>query len=243
MIKGLYVSKAGMLSRQRQLEVNANNLANMSTVGFKKNEVFFRHLLDASQATDAKKMDESFAAGSEITDFSTGSIQETGNPLDLAIAGEGFFVIGTPRGEVYSRNGNFSLDTDGRLVTQDGFPVLGSGGEIQLAGNDVKVNENGDITVEDRVVDKIKIVQFEDPTLLTKIGGTYFTDEDQAMVYDLPPEKIQLRQGYLEGSNVSGMDEVVQMIELYQQFELAQKAISSQDHTLDRLINDAGRVQ
>ncbi len=241
MIKGLFISKAGMLPRQRQLEITANNLANMNTIGYKKDRVFFRHLIDSLQGQDQQAADEAMASGDVSTDFSTGPVRKTGNPLDVAIVGEGFFVIETPQGKVYTRNGNFTLDSQGRLITQDGYSVLGNGGEIQIAGNDVSINEAGDILVEGKAVDRIRVVRFEDPTQLLKIGSTYFSPEEDAATV-VQPEKVQLRQGYLEGSNVTGVSEVVEMIELYRQFELGQKAIASQDQTLDKLINDAGRM-
>ena len=242
MIKGLYVSKAGMLPRQRQLEINANNLANINTIGYKKDNVFFRHLIDSLQGKDSLNGEREFANGEIATDFSCGPLQETGNLLDLAISDEGFFVIQTPQGNVYTRNGNFTLDPEGRLITQDGFLVMGSGGEIQLAGNNINIAENGSIIVDGEAVDKIRIVHFDDYSRLIKIGGACFSDEEGEAAIEVAPEKIQLRQGYLEGSNVTGIEEIVQMIELYRQFELGQKAIATQDSTLEKLVNDAGRL-
>lgn len=242
MIKGLNVSKAGMLPRQRQLEIDANNLANINTIGYKKDQVFFRHLIDSLQATDEKNARASSASGDVITDFSTGSLRETGNPLDLAIVGDGFFVIDTPEGNVFTRNGNFTLAADGRLITQDGYSVLGSGGEIQIAGNDVRISEDGSVLVDGQATDTLRVVRFEDPTLLTKIGGTYFMDEDNAGMMDVESADLKVRQGYLEGSNVTGIKEIVQMIEIYRQFEMGQRAITTQDQTLEKLINDGGRL-
>lgn len=242
MIKGLYISKAGMLPRQRQLDIVANNLANMNTVGYKKDQVFIRHLLDSVQAvTNENEM--VLTRDEAQTDFSPGSLFETGNPLDLAIVGEGFFVIQTPEQNLYTRNGNFTLDGRGRLVTADGYPVMGSGGEIQLAGGDISFGEDGSLMVNGQAVDKIRVVRFEDPSQLTKIGGTYFTEERMGMAEDINPDKLQLRQGYLEGSNVTGIEEMVKMIELYRQFQMAQKAVTTQDQTLEKLINDGGRLR
>ena len=236
------VSKAGMLPRQRQLEIDANNLANINTIGYKKDEVFFRHLIDSLQASDEKNAKVSSASGEVITDFSSGSLRETGNPLDLAIVGDGFFVIDTPEGNVFTRNGNFSLDADGRLTTQDGYSVLGSGGEIQITGNEVRISEDGSILVDGQATDTLRVVRFENPTLLTKIGGTYFMDENDAGMMDVESTDLKVRQGYLEGSNVTGIKEIVQMIEIYRQFEMGQRAISTQDQTLEKLINDGGRL-
>lgn len=239
MLKGLFIARAGMLPRQYQLDVIANNLANMNTVGYKKDKLFYRRLVDAMEP--AKNDPDQINRIDEITDFSTGNIRQTGNPLDLAIVGDGFFMIQTPDGDVFTRNGNFTLDPNGRLVTQDGYAVMGSGGEIQLAGNDFRITEDGKIMVNDEVVDSLRIVKFEDTTLLKKIGSSYFMDEDEAGMVDVSPDQIQVRQGFLEGSNVSGIEEMTQMINLYRQFELGEKTITTQDRTLDKLINEAGR--
>ncbi|MEJ2636530.1 MAG: flagellar basal-body rod protein FlgF [Calditrichia bacterium] len=242
MIKGLYTSKAGLLPRQRQLEIVANNLANTNTIGFKKDQVFYRHLIDSMNAADSAENNESLRKDEIVTDFTSGTYRETGNPLDMAIVDDGFFVIRTPEGDLYTRNGNFSLDTQGRLTTQDGYPVLGANGQIQFAGNDFSISENGTIQVNDREVDHLRVVRFDDPGQLTKIGGTYFSDSGESLAIDVAPENLRLRQGYLEGSNVSGVEEIITMIELNRQFEMAQKAISTQDQTLEKLVNDAGRV-
>ncbi len=242
MIKGLYLSVAGMLSKEKQLEFNANNLANINTIGYKKDKIFFRQLMESVDAVQTQQSNGQLAKGKNFTDFSSGTFHETGNPLDLAIAGEGFFVIQTQQGSIYTRNGNFTLSAEGRLVTQDGYSVMGTGGEIQIAGNEISVSETGDILVDGKKVDKLRVVQFDDPNALLKLGGTYFTDQDSSLAYDVESKDIQLRQGYLESSNVNGINEIVEMIELYKQFEFTQKMISTQDHTLRKLINEAGRT-
>ena len=135
MLKGLNISQAGMIPRQRQLEINANNLANITTVGYKKDNVFFRHLVESMDASPDESEKSAVKNGEVQTDFTAGSLQKTGNPLDLAIVGDGFFVVNTPDGEVYTRNGNFTMDSDGRILTADGFSVMGSGGEMQVKNN------------------------------------------------------------------------------------------------------------
>lgn len=236
MIKGLYINKAGMLPQQRRLDISANNLANINTVGYKKEVLFFRKLIDAMGDSEDSQV---FTTTS--IDFSPGELKQTGNPLNIAIAGEGFFVIQTEAGEVFTRNGNFTLDEQGRLVTQDGYPVMTDSGELQLAGQEIHFTEKGEIVVDNQVVGRLRLVRFDQPEKLVRIGSSYFREGD-AIENELTPEEVDLRPGYLEGSNVEPIREMIEMIELNRQYELGQKSISTQDKTLDKLINQAGRL-
>lgn len=239
MLKGLFVNKTGMLIQQRRLEIAANNLANLNTIGFKKENIFFQKLVEA--LADPRESDGNRTPGSTRVDFQAGAFQKTGNPLDVAIGGEGFFEVQGDEGTFYTRNGSFRLDAQGRLVTADGNPVMSDGGEIQIAGSNATINEKGEILVDGQSVGRLKVVTFDDPQLLVKVGGTYF-EEGQATAEPLPAEEIDLRPGYLEGSNVDAVREMVGMIELNREYELGQKAIKAQDDTLDKLINQAGRT-
>lgn len=242
MIKGLYLAKAGMFGRTKKLDVIANNLANINTSGFKKDKLFYNRLVDAQNAIQNSGNSAGLRNAEMVTDYTAGELQQTGNPLDVAIVGDGFFEIQTPSGTAYTRNGNFSLDSQNRLITRDGSPVLGNGGEIQVAGNQVKISQDGSILVDGQSVDKIKIVSFEKPDMLTKMGSNLFADEGEAGLSEVEPDKVRIRQGFLEGSNVNGIEEMIQMIELYRKIELGQKTLKAQDETLEKLINDAGRV-
>ncbi len=242
MLKGLFIARAGMIPRQHRLDVVANNLANINTIGYKKDELFFNKLIKAMAPGADGEVDTTDPL-KEITDFSPGMLRKTDNPLDVAIVGEGFFTIRTEDGEVFTRNGNFTLDAEGRLITQDGHPVLGRNGEIQVSSGEVTITDNGTVMVNGEAVDQLKIVTFEDPTLLTKIGKTYFADSEDAGMITIPAEEVRVKPGYLEGSNVNGMDEMVLMIALYREFELGQRTIVTMDRTLDKLINDAGRSE
>ncbi|MFZ0389619.1 MAG: flagellar basal-body rod protein FlgF [Calditrichia bacterium] len=234
MIKGLYISKNGMMPPRKMMDILSNNLANMNTIGFKKSKAVFHELID--EASDPDKIVQ------QVTVFEKGALRETGNPLDLALTGEGYFVVNTPVGEVYTRNGNFTIDGEGRLVTQDGYSVMGTGGEIFLNGQDFTISDDASIMVQEQVMDHLRVVRFKNPEALEQISGAYFSDKDNAAAVELPPEEISVKTGFLEGSNVTGMAEIIEMIEIFRQFEFAQKAIQSQDQTLEKLINDAGRV-
>jgi len=238
MLKGLFVNKAGMLAQQRRLDVAANNLANLNTIGFKKENVFFRRLLEAM----ANPVDDNTrATGATRLDFSQGTLKETGNPLNVAVDGRGFFVIQTEQGTFYTRNGAFQLDGEGRLVTVDGYAVATDGGEVQIAGGSVSITEKGEILVDGKTVGRLRIVDFDDPHLLEPVGSTHFA-LGEATEKEMTAEEINLRPGYLETSNVDPIAEMVTLIEVNREYELAQKSIHSQDSSLDKLINQAGRI-
>lgn len=239
MLKSLFVNKTGMLMQQRRLDIAANNLANLNTVGFKKDKVFFHQL--AKALAEPGETDENRVPGTSSVDFSPGALQHTGNSLDVAIDGEGFFVIQTPEGNYYTRAGNFHLDSEGRLVTPDGYPVVTDGGELQIAGGNATMNERGEVIVNGQSVGRLRVVRFEDLTRLERVGDAYYKTNGSGEE-DIPPEKINLRIGYLELSNVNPIMEMIHMIEINREFELGQKAINTQDQTLDKLINQAGRI-
>ena len=154
MIKGIYASGTGMMPRMLKLEVIANNLANISTAGFKRDNIFVQIMKNTAVAQTKGGGDLSGLNVKEYTDFSEGSLSPTSNKLDLALQGSGFFVAQTPNGPRYTRNGSFSLSTDGTIVTSQGYPVLGAGGPIQLpdmqklSQGDISIDETGEVTVD-----------------------------------------------------------------------------------------------
>ncbi len=238
MLKGLFVNKTGMLIQQRRLDIAANNLANLNTVGFKKDKIFFHEL--AKALADPAEGDANRTPGITEIDFAQGTFRQTDNPLDVAIVGEGFFVIQGEQGEYYTRNGAFHLSENGALVNQFGDSVITDGGEVQLSGASVSINENGEILVDGQSAARLRLVTFDDPQQLVRIGSSYF-EAGEAGPEDIPSESITVRAGYLEEANVDPLLEMVSMIELNRQYELGQKSIKTQDDTLDKLINKAGR--
>ena len=247
MIKGIYASGTGMTPRMLKLEVIANNLANISTAGFKRDNIFVQTLKDAGVAQSKGGGDLSGLDVREYTDFSEGSINPTSNKLDLALQGSGFFVAQSPNGPLYTRNGSFGLSTDGTIVTAQGYPVMGTGGAIQLPdmqkltqGN-ISINETGEVSVDGIQLGRLEVASFDDTSVLKKESGTYFTANEGAKTGVADGKNTSVRQGYLEESNVNGIEEMVQMIELSRSFESAQKAMVSQDGTLDK-AKDVGKL-
>lgn len=242
MIKGIYSSGSGMQPRMLRLEVIGNNLANINTTGFKRDNIFVQVLKNASTVNETQSNDLEGLDVVQFTDYSEGSFYQSNNPLDLAIQGEGFFVVETPRGLRYTRNGNFSLSIDGTITTSEGYPVLGSSGRItlpdvnKLTQADIGISQTGEITLDKKVIGKIRITSFDKITKMKKDSASMFMTNEQPREIDTSKDSTIIRQGYLEESNVDGIEEMIQMVELSRSFESDQKAIQYQDGTLERAV-------
>ncbi len=246
MIKGLYSSSAGMQPRMTRMEVVANNLANIDTTGYKRDNVFFQMVKDNIAAGSKNGSQDAANGVQEQTDFSSGALKQTNNTFDLAVTGNAFFTVETPNGIRYTRNGNFTLTMDGTLVTNQGYPVLGTQGKIQLpdiqklSQGDVTVDEEGTIVVDNKVVGKLRLAAFDDTSSLKKDGSSMFvTDTPERSIN--PEDHVTVQQGFLEESNVDAVEEMVSMIQLSRDFEADQKAIQSQDSSLEKAM-EVGRI-
>ncbi len=235
MYKGIYIALSGALQKQKHMDISAQNIANANTTGFKKERISFKDSLipvdnKRPDIPDGRTMTET---SSIITDYSKGSLMKTGNPLDIAINGEGFFAI---ESDLYTRNGNFTVDSEGNLTTQDGKKVLGSGGPITIVGGKVYISDSGEVFVDGISVDTLKIVNFKDKYVLRNQGAGMFATDDQG-------EEINsgVSQGYLETSNVNAIREMVEMIRNMREFESYQKMISAFDDAASKTINELGK--
>jgi flagellar basal-body rod protein FlgG len=214
------VGIAAMMERKiMQLDSTTHNLANASTPGFKA-----QHL----QATRAMEANTEYSMATTV-DFRRGPAEMTGNVLDLNIEGDGFFVLQTRNGIAFTRRGDFTLDRDNRLVTQDGLAVLGDGGEIRLGKGKVHVGRDGAVKVDADVAGKLRIVDFTAPAQLTRTGDGLFHDPGAAGMKSV--DRPAVVSGYLERSNIDVIREMVDMIEINRTFEYYQKLI----HTLTEM--------
>jgi len=221
---GIYITVAGSLVQKKRLECIAYNLANASTPGFKRvTESFEQYLLSAKPT--------------ESLDLSQADIEYTGNPLDLAISGEGFFVISTPQGIRYTRRGDFMLNTKGEIATKEGYQVLGTGGPIKV-NEGFTVNEKGEVTVNGATVGVLKIVTFPPDNPPVKGPDGYFVAPSG--VTPTLSSKYEISQGYLEESNVSVVKEMISLVETLRAFEMCQKLIQSEDEATQKVINEVG---
>jgi len=227
LISGIYNLIDGSLTQQLRFETVANNMANINTNGFKKNIISFNQALEMNTISKA--------------DFTQGPVRHTGNELDVALDSKGFFKIQTANGIRYTRDGAFTLDENGTLVTLNGDSVLGENGPITIDGREVTIGGDGQVQVDDESVDRLMVVDFENPHLLKKEGGArYFYSGEEKEISTV--EDVGVQQGYLESSNVNSTEEMIKMIETYRAFESVQKAIQSIDKVTDKIVNDYGLV-
>ena len=250
MIRGLYTAASSMNVLEKKTNIRSNNLANVNTNGFKKSEAVTRSfpemLLSRIESGEADQEIGELSTGTFIEnsfkDMSQGSFQQTGNQLDFAVEGEGFFVIETAAGERYSRDGSFSINADSELVTQTGNHVLDTEGErIQLIPDqDFRVSADGQITFNNGLQGaQIDLVNFENEAELLQEGDNLYAVQDGAAAVE---SEAGIAQGYLEGSNVKIVEEMAKMIKTTRHYESNQKVISSIDQSLDKVINEVGRA-
>jgi flagellar basal-body rod protein FlgF len=253
----IYMAASGALAYEKRLQIISNNLANTNTVGYKMDHSQFRVFDLADGATPTFEEPPALNTSQAplfwmqfdmYTDYSSGSLRSTGNDLDLALVGDGFFCVQTSDGVAYTRKGSFTLNSEGTLVTQDGLPVLGEGGEITLKGqqNPQKykkfgVDEQGNISVDGKSVDSLRIVDFARPYNLTKIGDTLFKPAT-ADTGEIKVENIKVSQGFIEQSNVDAVKMMTEMIEVLRGYETYQKVIKSVDDANSKAINEVGRT-
>lgn len=244
---GMYLSAAGAMVQQIRLEILSNNIANINTNGYKGERTIFRIDEDATTPVQAPVPDavqplSPYAPPFETRiDFSQGALRQTGNPLDVAINGNGFFAVQTPEGLQYTRQGSFSLNAQGVLVTADGFPVLGEGGEITVEEGKVEIDLQGGVYVDGDEVGRLQINDFEDPQTLQKAGNGRFMTTDQTIVIE-GPQDTTLSQGYLEAANVNPILAMTEMIETSRAFEAYQKVIQTVDEATSTSINTVGKT-
>jgi flagellar basal-body rod protein FlgG len=255
MNRGIYPILSGALAHERRMQVFANNMANVNTAGFKQDEQAFKsifpryqavipavsHTAGLAQQIMARPFgttERAFVAPHTMkTTFEAGRIRLTGNPLDLAIQGRGFFEVQTPQGVRYTRNGMLSLDNQRRLVNGLGYPVMGTKGEIKIPVGKLEITGQGDIRVDDKPVATIKIMDFDDEEMPVKSAEGLFASDKGKLV-----KNPQLQAGHIEESNVSAIGEMVKMIQGMRNYESSQKLIQTLDRMAEVAIQDIGRV-
>lgn len=203
-----------------KLENVTYNLANASTIGFKE-----EYLRSISENDLLNQQEKQVSNGNHNINMSQGMIQQTGNALDVALDGEGFFTIQTKDGELYTRKGNFHLNKNGEIVTSAGEPVLGDRGPIVAKGKDIKIDQQGLITIDGGQVGKLKIVTFDQPKMLERAGNGVFSAPAAAGVR--VKQDPQLISNSVELSNVNAVQQMVSMIEIQRTMETYQKLIQT----------------
>ena len=260
MLKGLYTAYTGMVNEQHRMDTLTNNLANSTTVGFKKegatsqafDQVLALKIKDTSESPNTARrlgtMSLGVKIGENYTDYSEGPLKVTDNTFDLALTGPGFFTIEftNKAGEIstkYTRDGSFTVTEEGNLVTKDGDFVLDDGGSpIELNPRlTTSINTDGTIYQNGRQVAKIGITDFEDYNYLEHYGETMFQEVDGAQTKDAD-ENTQVLSGYLEYANVQVVKEMVEMINVSRAYETNQKMVQTYDSSLEIAVNQLGKL-
>lgn len=243
MIQGIYTATMGMTTLLQKQDQIANNLANINTTGFKQSELFSK-TYQKYLANDQKQPFASIEmkADEVYVDYSEGEMRQTNAPLDLSIHGSGFFTVMAQDGLRYTRNGNFSLSPEGFIVTYDGSKLMGTDGFIRVDRDiPITISDKGEVSQRGETKGFIKIADFKKPYKMVRTGDSGL----KPLLPDNPEIKspgFSVRQGYLEGSNVNLIKNMVEMIAAYRNFEADSKALQAQDQTLDKSVNQVGRI-
>ncbi len=235
MVKGIQTNAGAMRAALLAQDILANNLANASTPGFRQSRVGFRQATQAAPPVDGAPPTMPMPDPVTRIDLGPGVYQVTDDPLDLALQGEGYFVVQTPDGERYLRSGHFQLAQDGTLITPQGDPLLGDGGPVLVpAGEKLQVAGDGTLRAGDQELGRLQIVTFADGGAGLRHAGAGLLASDSGAE---PVEGARVLQGVLEAPNVTAVQSMVDMIALLRHFEMNQRAIRTQDETLGRLID------
>lgn len=236
MIKGIFTAGRSLDHRIKNIDVIANNLANLNTTGFKR-EIPFSEIINEYGDVYVKK----------ITSQQQGDILQTSNQLDLAISGKGFFLLKDKDGKIeLTRDGRFKLDDEGFLVNYNGKKVLGKNGEISIAesllskDSKIIISRSGEIKIGDKPIDTIRVVQVENDIELERSGASNFLPNEQGY-FDAKDDTYSISQGFLEESNTNPIVEMEAMIQLNKEYETAQKVIAALDTSLGQ-ANEMGKV-
>lgn len=239
----LYVGISRLNALSRQMDVVANNIANVSTPAFKTERLLFVEYLQKHGFSDEVAFVNDMGTH---RDFSAGAAQKTDNDFDIMIEGDGYFPVTTPAGERYTRLGRFRLGVDNTLVTAQGYQVLDDARRvIRLPDNasDITITEGGNIVADGATVARLGISYFNNQHNLRKTADGYYKSEGVLPEVRIDEEKTALLQGYFEGSNVNGVQEITNMISIQRAFEMTSNLIEKEDERLKRMMRAMGPNQ
>lgn len=249
MADGIYTALTGAVAQQQTLDVIANNVANVNTAGYRADRAAFSQFLAGaqknpqavSQLGQLPKSADRFVHIDVVThDQTDGVLKLTGNPLDMALSGDGFFMVSTPQGERLTRAGSFRMRGDGTLSTSDGFDVLGENGQpIHLPSTaNVKVSATGVIQADEQIIGKLKLVRAQDPATLEKESATLFKTTPNALLVNATD--VTVSQGHIESSNVNAVAGLNELITVNRSFEALQKVIDTFQKLDERTARELG---
>ncbi len=233
-----YIALSRQMALWKQMDIVSNNMANMNTSGYKQDDALFTsYLVQTPQATGIGRAPLYFTQDfGSFHNFAEGVLENTGNTFDVAIQGDAFFCVDTKGGERYTRKGQFSLDSEGKIVTNEGAVVLSENNApffIAPGETEVTITENGDVLTENGVIGRLKLASFEDNQKLLKTAGTMFENvAGNAMV--IGADNIKVAQGVIEKSNVNAIEEMTKLIKIQRSYDYVQQMI---DEEHDRIAN------
>jgi flagellar basal-body rod protein FlgF len=236
MNSGFYAACTGLMSRTQSLETIANNLANVNTVGFRATHNIFSSLLATAgdsplSVVNQDANDYGVLSGTRL-DTSQGALVRTGNDLDLAMEGPGYFAVQTAAGPVYTRGGNFRVSPHGQLITSEGDAVLGDTNQpITLIGTPISISPDGTISTDGAISGRLKMVEFAPNVMMQSAGGTYYTAPANTAV---PAKNSMVRQGMLESSNVNPVTSVVELITAQREVDTMRRVLTMFSSELDK---------
>lgn len=255
MTRGIESAANGMMGVLTLNDVISNNLANINTAGFKTSMVTFKNIQDLAinqkspytyESTQVGTLSAGGVVDSTLLDMKQGGLKTTGNPLDLAISGKGFFAVETPDGVAYTRNGSFIKNQEGFLTTINGDPVLGQNGAINLnipgkGIKDINIDSEGNIFINKNQIDKIKIMDFNNPQNMKSIGNSLLQPQQEDKPQDA--KNFQISQGTLEQSNANVVRCMVDSIQGSRTYETLAKVVQTTNSTLGKAVNNVGMMK
>jgi flagellar basal-body rod protein FlgG len=261
MLKNIYSPLSGALAQERVLEIIANNMANMNTAGFKGDRITFTLLepepeknyesplppanykVDVEQLMNRRGNEMAYVGVADVTrDDTQGPAIVTGNPTDIMIEGEGMLAVHSPDGMRYTRSGALAVGRDGVLSTKDGLPVQGEKGDIVVRAGAFEINDAGEVWQDKHLIDRLQLFKVNDSKNLERVG-------DNLYFYGGRPEGLtvvahpQVRQGFLEGSNVNAIKNLTDMIMAHRSYEAYQKAVNDYDQMMQKTSNQIGEIR
>ena len=233
MENSIYLALSRQMALQNNMDVVANNIANMNTTGFRgQNPVFKEYIMDPANNGDPLSFVSDYGEY-QLTD--PGSLTQTGNKLDVALVGDGFMTVQMPDGSTgYTRDGSFHLRSDGTLVNSVDMPIMGGSGMIVLPADasQISIDENGVISDEEGPVGQLGIVEFANVQTLVPVGHNAYTSTEASV----PPQNTTVAQGFIEGSNVKPIVEMTRMIEILRDFQATQNVLKTEHDRMREAI-------
>lgn len=235
----VYIGLSRQMALRQEMDTIAQNVANTNTPAFKAERLLFREFM--KNVPGSSRFEVSMVQDyAQLRDTSEGALRPTGNPLDVALHGEGYFVVDTPLGERFTRNGHFRLNQDRQIVTSEGHVVQGDGGPLEIPAGDSRINiaKDGTLSTEGGVVGNLRVVRFDDEQALVKAAGSMF-------IAEVPPQDVErpaMSQKMLEGSNVKAVMEMTRMINVHRSHDSISRMLRGADEREQRMVRVLGRV-